>query len=329
MDVGLYFDLRLPDPSRGAARYGFVLELCEEAEALGCDAVWFSEHHGFDDGYLPQPLTMAAAAAARTKRMRIGTAVVIAPLHTAASVAEQAAVVDLISDGRLDLGLGTGYRVPEFELYGASLAGRFDVTDQRARDVRALWETGAVTPAPAQARLPIWMGYQGPKGARRAGRLGEHLLSSDATIWEHYEAGLLEGGHDPAQGRMCGGVQGWVSDDPERDWPVVAAHLGRQIDSYTRHAVEGTDAPPPRPVDPERLRRRAEAGGPAAPLAYFQFGSAPDVAAMVRARTAGAPVDGVFFWAALADMPEDAVVRHVRTICTELRPLLAAPDVHD
>ena len=80
MDVGVYFDLRNPpqwqrDPAR---LYGFTLELCEEAERLGAHSVWLSEHHLFEDGYLTQPLTFAAAVAARTRRVRIGTALYFA-----------------------------------------------------------------------------------------------------------------------------------------------------------------------------------------------------------------------------------------------------------
>src|SRR4029079_333378 len=79
--VGLYLDLRNPPASRQHWHrlYDFTLELCEEAERLGADSVWLSEHHLFEDGYLTQPLTYAAAIAARTSRVRIGTAVVIAP----------------------------------------------------------------------------------------------------------------------------------------------------------------------------------------------------------------------------------------------------------
>src|SRR5689334_13601790 len=156
--------------------YGFTLELCEEAERLGAHSVWVTEHHLFDDDYLPQPLTMAAAIAARTKRVRIGTAIIIAPLHAPVEIAEQAAVVDLISDGRLDLGIGAGYRLPEYELYGKGMGKRYAVTDEMARELRRLWGEGGVTPAPVQRRLPVWMGYQGPQGARRAGLLGEYLL---------------------------------------------------------------------------------------------------------------------------------------------------------
>src|ERR1700758_2133071 len=92
MRVGIYFDLRNPpawrvSPSR---LYGFTLEMCREAELLGCDSVWLTEPHLFDDDYLPQPLTFAAAVAARTQRVRIGTGILIAPLHHPAEVAEQA-----------------------------------------------------------------------------------------------------------------------------------------------------------------------------------------------------------------------------------------------
>ena len=141
-----------------------LFEVCEEADRLGCHSIWLTEHHLFDDGYLPQPLTFAAAIAARTKQVRLGTGVVVAPLHHPVELAEQAAIVDIISAGRLELGLGAGYRGPEFELYGADLSTRYTDTDERARAVRRLLSYGGVTPQPIQDRVPIWMGYQGPKG---------------------------------------------------------------------------------------------------------------------------------------------------------------------
>ena len=79
MNVGVYFDLRNPPgwATDFGRLYAFTLEMCEEAEGLGCHSIWLSEHHRFDDGYLPQPLTLAAAVAARTHSARIGTAIVI------------------------------------------------------------------------------------------------------------------------------------------------------------------------------------------------------------------------------------------------------------
>lgn len=115
IDVGLCFDLRNParwreNPSR---QYGFTLELCEEAERLGASSVWFLEHHLFDDDYASNPLTLAAAAAARTRHIRIGTSIVIAPLHHPVEIAEQSAAIDLLSDGRFDLGIGAGSGKPQ------------------------------------------------------------------------------------------------------------------------------------------------------------------------------------------------------------------------
>lgn len=322
LNVGLYFDLRNPAPWRQdpARLHAFTLEACEEAERLGAHSVWFTEHHRFDDGYLTQPLTFAAAAAARTRRVRLGTAVIVAPLHHPVELAEQAALVDLVSGGRLEVGLGAGYRVPEYELYGVSGERRRAVTDQRARELRALWadDAGGVTPRPVQDRLPLWMGYLGPQGARRAGLLGEGLLATDAQLWEPYRAGLVEGGHDPAIGRMGGGIQGWVSEDPEADWPVVARHLGYQVDSYRRHMVQGTDTPVPRPVDPERLRARDPRGS----LDYFFLDTPEEMARRIRRHIQGAPVRTVFLWASLAGMPEKLVERHIQTVCTRLLPLL-------
>jgi alkanesulfonate monooxygenase SsuD/methylene tetrahydromethanopterin reductase-like flavin-dependent oxidoreductase (luciferase family) len=321
MNVGLYFDLRNPPewPTPSNRLYGFTLEMCEEAARLGCHSIWLSEHHRFDDGYLPQPLTLAAAVAARTRTPRIGTAIVIAPLHHPAELAEQAAIVDIVSDGRVEVGLGAGYRQPEFALFGADHASRYRTTDECAGELRRLWGEGVVTPPPVQERVPIWLGYQGPKGARRAGRLGEGLLSIDPSLLEPYLEGLKEGGHDPASARMGGGIQGWVSEDPDADWPVVARHVKHQVDSYRRHMVEGTDQPTPRPIDPDRLRQR-DIGGP---LSYFLYGTPEEVAARLRAYVGDAPVETVFFWGSVSGMPEAMVARQVELVGTRLAPLLA------
>ena len=182
MKVGVWFDLRNPpgwrqDPARLAA---FTLELCEEAELLGADSLWFSEHHGFEDGYLPQPLTFAAAAAARTTRVRLGTGILVAPLRKTVQLAEEAAVVDLISGGRLELGLGAGYRVPEFELFGTDFAARYRILDQQVSELRRLW--GDERPQPSNpgagaeraADLAGLPGTEGSPPGRPDGRGATH-----------------------------------------------------------------------------------------------------------------------------------------------------------
>ncbi len=321
MRVGLYFDLRNPqrwrqDPAR---LHAFTLELCEEADRLGIDSLWFTEHHQFDDGYLTQPLTFAAAVAARTTRARLGTAVLVAPLHHPVRLAEEAALVDLISNGRLDLGLGAGYRKPEYDLYDVPQERRYGRTDAQVGALRALWAAGGVTPRPVQDPVPLWLGYLGPQGAGRAGRLGTGLLTANAEMWPHYRDALVGAGYDASAGRMAGGIQGFVSDDPERDWAWVSEHLEYQVDSYRRHMVEGTDQPVPRPVNAGKLRSRE----PRTSIDYF-FLEPPDrMAERVRAYTAGAPVETVYFWASIGGMSEERARDHVQLVCNKLAPLLA------
>jgi alkanesulfonate monooxygenase SsuD/methylene tetrahydromethanopterin reductase-like flavin-dependent oxidoreductase (luciferase family) len=329
MDVGLYFDLRNPPQwHRPWARiYGFALEMCEEAERLGADSVWLSEHHQFEDGYLPQPLTMAAAIAARTKRVRIGTAVLLAPLRHAAHIAEEAAVVDNVSAGRLDLGLGAGYRLAEFDLFGADHKSRYRTTDATVRTLRRYWEAGTLTPPPVQPRIPIWLGYNGPGGARRAGRLGEGLLSLQPDLSRPYLDGLAEGGHPPAAARMSGVLDVYSTDDPERDWPIVSERFRYQRDSYARYTAEGSDDVHRRrlidAVDPDHAR--AEGLGPSG-QAGLLYGTPEHNAKEIRRHLAGMPARTVFFWVSLGGLPDDMVAKHVQIICSSLRPLLSAED---
>jgi alkanesulfonate monooxygenase SsuD/methylene tetrahydromethanopterin reductase-like flavin-dependent oxidoreductase (luciferase family) len=321
MQLGIYLDLRNPPQWRQdwSRLYAFNLQLCEEAERLGLHSVWISEHHLFADGYLPQPLTFAAAVAARTKRLRIGTGVLIAPFRNAAHLAEEAAVVDILSSGRLDLGVGTGYRQPEYDLFGADLSKRYGTTDARVRQLRQIWAEGRVTPPPVQDRVPIWLGYNGPQGARRAGVLGEGLLSVNRDLLEPYREGLREGGHPAEAARMAGTVNVFVTEDPERDWPRVRPHHEHQWESYRQGMVEGTGQPAPRPFNAEASRARGLAPG----LGNILIDTPQEVARQIGERVGDAPVETVFIWASPAALPEDLAIQHVRTLGEQLAPLLA------
>ena len=192
--LGLFVDLRRLDSSgrSAAAHVSRTLELLTGAESLGCEAVWLTEHHGFSDGYLSQPLVLAAALAARTQGMRLGTAVVLAALRHPRHLAEEAAMVDLIAGGRLKLGLGAGYAQSEYDAFDVDMTRRFDRTDRVALEVKRCLPSGEITPGAAQQPLPMWLGYQGPKGAARAGRAGMGLLRPRPFARRPYRAGLAE-----------------------------------------------------------------------------------------------------------------------------------------
>jgi alkanesulfonate monooxygenase SsuD/methylene tetrahydromethanopterin reductase-like flavin-dependent oxidoreductase (luciferase family) len=120
---GLWYDFRNPTQWRQPSDrlYGEILDQIAWGENNGFDDVWLSEHHFIEDGYLPSMLPAAAAIAARTKRIRIPLGVLLMPFHNPVRLAEDIAVVDAISGGRFELGVGVGYKVEEFEGFQCSV----------------------------------------------------------------------------------------------------------------------------------------------------------------------------------------------------------------
>jgi alkanesulfonate monooxygenase SsuD/methylene tetrahydromethanopterin reductase-like flavin-dependent oxidoreductase (luciferase family) len=119
--------------------YDYHLELMELAEELGFDGVWVAEHHFRDYGQVPSIFTLLANVAARTERLRLGSGIVVLPLHNPIQVAEEAAMVDLLSDGRLELGVGRGYQSIEFESFGIDLGEARERFNEALEMILGLW----------------------------------------------------------------------------------------------------------------------------------------------------------------------------------------------
>jgi len=328
MRIGLYIDLRNPLPWRRpwSHYYEQTLERIERSEELGLDAAWLTEHHFFDDGYLPQPLTFAAAIAARTRRIRIGTAVMIAGLRPAVDMAEQAAVVDVLSGGRLELGLGAGYRVPEFAAFGADMHERYELLELRAREIRELWSEGGVTPMPLQERPPLWIGGRGPRAARIAGRLGEGILSLGSEILEPYRKALTGMGHPLTSARLGGLANLIIADDPERAWAQIKPHLAYQWSTYHHYGKEGTGEVRSAAIgaiaeDFDANALRSE--GPDMSPPNFDVVRPDEAVSRLRRWLGSAPVSDVFFWDTIAGMPDELADRHVYLLAKEVAPALA------
>ncbi|MGH7820323.1 MAG: LLM class flavin-dependent oxidoreductase [Candidatus Binatia bacterium] len=139
--IGIRYDLRAPPfgSASHAELYRACLDQCAWADEVALDIVVLSEHHGVDDGYLPAPVTLAAAIAGRTKKIPINIAAVLVPLHDPVRLAEQLAVVSLLSGGRVSLVAGVGYRQEEFEMAGVDRRQRGKLLEEYVGVLRQAW----------------------------------------------------------------------------------------------------------------------------------------------------------------------------------------------
>jgi alkanesulfonate monooxygenase SsuD/methylene tetrahydromethanopterin reductase-like flavin-dependent oxidoreductase (luciferase family) len=242
--VGLLYDLqRAPFAKASQAElYATALEQCEWADGCGFDNVLIGEHHGLETGYLPRPVTFAAAAAARTKQMRIRP-MVLAPFYNPVALAEELAVVDLVSEGRLTPIIGAGYRAEEFEMFGQDRDERRAVVDDTFDFLKRAF-TGEpfvyqgrrirVTPVPHQhPRPPLFLAASLSRQARRAAHIADGFYPDKAAIWEDFrEECRLVGRPDPGDHPERFPTLIHVTEDPDRDWPLLAPFFAYHINNY-------------------------------------------------------------------------------------------------
>jgi alkanesulfonate monooxygenase SsuD/methylene tetrahydromethanopterin reductase-like flavin-dependent oxidoreductase (luciferase family) len=319
VELGLYFDGRNPSQWERpwAEHYSYLLDLCTSADMAGLHSLWFTEHHAYNDGYLPQPLMFAMAAAARTERIRIGTSVLILPLRRPVEVAEQAAVLDIVSGGRLELGVGAGYVESEYDLYGADFTGRGSAVLRGIEELRQIWREGLISPAPLQTEIPIWAGVSGPRSLQRVGELGEGLLRLGRAFLPPYLEGIRASGNG-AEPRMTGPANVFLSDDPERDWPIIRPHLEYQWGAYNKadsRLTGGGD------FDVDEFRSRGLSTGS---MTGFLVATPEQAAEQLRELIADTPARTVYIWATLPGLPERLAHRNVELAATRLAPLLRA-----
>jgi alkanesulfonate monooxygenase SsuD/methylene tetrahydromethanopterin reductase-like flavin-dependent oxidoreductase (luciferase family) len=242
---GLRFDFRNPSfaGTTMAERYRTALDMAEWADDLGAVALILSEHHGSDDGYLPSPLPLAAAIAARTKNVRINLAALVTSFHDPLRLAEDVAVVDLISEGRLDLVLTNGYVGEEFAMFDQPMGRRAQRTSELVSVLRQAWtgepfeyrgRTVTVTPRPHQEGGPtINLGGSTEPAARRAARIADGFMPSTPAVWEFYRDEVIQLGR-PDPGPHPGGNTDFVhlAADPDVGWQRIAPHAMHEVNAY-------------------------------------------------------------------------------------------------
>jgi len=250
--VGIRFDLRVPSFAKTthAEQYAACLDQCAWADERGLDLVVLSEHHGVDDGYLPAPVTMAAAIAGRTKRIRISIAAVLVPVHDPVRLAEQFAVLDLASGNRVSFVAGLGYRQEEFDMAGVDRKQRGTLLEECVTVMRKAWSgepfewrgrTVRVTPKP-KAPIFVLVGGSTELAARRAARLraGFQPAIRDEKLAAIYEEECKAVGFERGFVALPGGP-GFVhvSNDPERDWQRIGPHALYDAQTYDSWQTPG------------------------------------------------------------------------------------------
>jgi alkanesulfonate monooxygenase SsuD/methylene tetrahydromethanopterin reductase-like flavin-dependent oxidoreductase (luciferase family) len=336
LNFGILWPFRNPAPNRTPwdEFYRSHLDLIANSERMGFDHAWLTEHHFVDDGYSPSLMPIGAAVAARTTRIRIGTFLLLLPLHNPIRVAEDTATVDLISRGRFDLGVGLGYRAAEFDDQGIPARERAGRMQEGLTLVRQLLSGESVTfegtynslqnirispPALQQPNPPIWVGGSAPKAIERAARMGFHFLSGGPGSAEAYDNALRDCGRDPADFNVAATIPTYVAPTREQAWEIAAESLHYMASGYLEWTSQAKNAK----ADPEALASVDEIvarqsmdffGEPAL------VGSPQDVIAQIEEYRSRSRLTHLVAAMALPGMPVDQICSGMELFAQEVIP---------
>jgi len=257
LTFGYLYDFRNPQQWRRpwAELYAEILDFVSHTETLGFDGAWVPEHHGADDGYMPSPLVALAAIAARTKTIKLGSAIALAPLYHPVRFAEECAVLDILSNGRLEMAIAIGYRQREAAGYGVDFSKRGSRTDEFLEIVTKLWAGQAVSfegkhfnlknativPTPTR-RIPLYVGGFTDKALERTAKYGDGYFGN-MEICDLYAEKLRAAGKDPMSGRVR--IQGLftvVARDPEKAMNELAPYFHHVNNTYGQWLNEDREA---------------------------------------------------------------------------------------
>ena len=302
---GLRFDFRNPAfaGTTLAERYAAALEMTEWADRLGCLSIAISEHHASPDGYLPSPLVMAAAMAARTRNVRFAIAALIAPFHDPLRIAEDVIVLDHLSKGRIDLIVGAGYVREEFAMFGVPMKERGKRVTELVRTLKAAFtgepfefrgRTVRVTPPPFSPGGPnVMLGGSSEAAARRAARIADGFLPSVPEVWGFYRDEMQKLGRaDPGPSPIGENRIVALAEDPEDGWRRMAPFFLHENNAYGAWQAQDDVASPYRTVADAEALRATDRYPVLTPEAYVrELQAAPFAFAFLHPLCGGMPIE--------------------------------------
>jgi probable F420-dependent oxidoreductase len=342
MDFGILLPFRNPPQWQRPITeiYDEHIEEAVLAEKLGYDHVWTTEHHFYDDAWSPSLLPILSAIAQRTSRIRLGTFIIILPFHHPVRVAEDAATVDIISKGRLDLGVGQGYVVSEFDSFGIPRNQRGSRLEEGVELIRRCFteenfsfdgkyypmKNVNLTPKPVQKpHPPIWIAAMAEKSVARVARMGDHLAGSGGVdLQQMYDAGLRRHGHDVASHYIAQLRAVYVAESRKQAWDDAEEHLYYMMTAYDRRFKEAADLPWSEAVfsrsqvpPPGEMRNTPGLSFFQAPLAV---GSPDDVVEDLKKYREAGRVTHLVMWMQLPGMPAGKARRSMELFAKEVMP---------
>jgi len=235
--------------------YSEIMAQVQWLDNIGADLVWFTEHHFVDDGYLPSWIPVAAAMAAVTRHVRFGTDICLMPFNHPLRLAEDLAVLDNISGGRVELGLGMGYAPHEFRGFGFPASRRVSLMNEGIEVLqhcfsgekfsyqgkRYQFSDVRITPGYVQpGGPPLWIAAMSEAGAKRAAHYNTHFLPQGLkkNAYDPWLQTLQQSGRNPADYRVGIIRSILVTDDRNTDWPVIRAAEKYRMALYQRFFAE-------------------------------------------------------------------------------------------
>ncbi|GIT42089.1 MAG: hypothetical protein Ct9H300mP11_00250 [Chloroflexota bacterium] len=218
------------------------------AEQAGFDSCFFGEHHQDKDGFLPSPLIVCTAVAASTTKLRVGTSVILLPLHHPVRLAEDVVTLDIVSKGRVTVGVGLGYQQADFDAFGVNMSDRVELFEEKVEILHKCWSGEEFSFHGKHHQLtnllcgpnlfqrpnpPLWIGASAPVSARRAANIADAIVTTPSTTLEntanligHYNRAALAAGKTPKPIIMR---DAWVANSRKEAREFMGLNLCKHI----------------------------------------------------------------------------------------------------